>query len=109
MIEETPMIRQYKHLKCEAPLGSLLLFRLGDFFEAFGDDAVRLSAAFDVPCGLRGGVSMAGCLCDSFWELARRLTASGIVFVIAEEMESRAGSRLPRREIVRTVKGGPIE
>ena len=38
--ELTPMQRQYRAIKRELPPGSILMFRLGDFYEMFGEDAV---------------------------------------------------------------------
>ena len=39
---ETPLNRQYNQIKAKYP-GALLLFRVGDFYETFGEDAVRAS------------------------------------------------------------------
>lgn len=43
----TPMIRQYLHMKAENP-GYLLMYRMGDFYEMFFDDAERASQALDI-------------------------------------------------------------
>ena len=44
MAEElTPMQRQYRAIKRELPPGAILMFRLGDFYEMFGEDAVTAS------------------------------------------------------------------
>ena len=40
--ELTPMMRQYLALKREIPQGAILMFRLGDFYEMFGEDAALL-------------------------------------------------------------------
>ena len=41
MAEElTPMMRQYLRIKSEIPKGAILMFRLGDFYEMFGEDAI---------------------------------------------------------------------
>ena len=38
--EETPLMKQYHQIKAKHP-GALLLFRVGDFYETFGEDAVK--------------------------------------------------------------------
>ena len=40
--KETPLNRQYNQVKAKYP-GALLLFRVGDFYETFGEDAIRAS------------------------------------------------------------------
>lgn len=107
--EETPTIRQYKALKREAPEGSILLMLLGDFYEAFGEDAVRLSPIFGTTLTRRGGVPMTGCFRHSLDVRMHNKRAGGVVFAIVEAVEDpRPGSRLVRREIVRIVNGGEV-
>lgn len=45
--KETPLMRQYNHFKAQHP-GALLLFRVGDFYETFGQDAVIASKILDI-------------------------------------------------------------
>ena len=47
--ELTPMMRQYLAIKREVPAGAIVMFRLGDFYEMFGEDAI----APDVAAGIR--------------------------------------------------------
>ena len=44
---ETPLMRQYNQVKGRYP-GALLLFRVGDFYEAFGEDAIKASKILDI-------------------------------------------------------------
>lgn len=107
---EMPIMRQYKALKREAPVGSILLLSMGDFYEAFGEDAVRLAPRFDTPLSMRGGVPVTGCHRLSLDTRMRSKFAGGVVFAIAEAMEGRRShGRLLRREIVRIVNGGESE
>lgn len=46
-IKETPLMKQYNAIKAKHP-GALLLFRVGDFYETFGEDAVRASKILDI-------------------------------------------------------------
>lgn len=108
--DEMPIMRQYKALKREAPAGSILLLSMGDFYEAFGDDAMILSPRFDTPLSMRGGVPMTGCHRFSLDTRMHSRFAGGLVFAIAEVMEDRhSHGGLLRREIVRIVNGGESE
>ncbi|MGL4631744.1 MAG: hypothetical protein ACRCVT_11110, partial [Leadbetterella sp.] len=40
--KETPLAKQYNQIKAKYP-GAMLLFRVGDFYETFGDDAIKAS------------------------------------------------------------------
>lgn len=104
MKEEMPIMKQYKRMKSEAPVGSILLFKMGDFWEAFGEDAVRLSPIFGTTLTMRGGVPMTGCPNWSIDERMHSKFASGFVFALAEVAEFNKRG-IPRREIVRIVKG----
>ena len=44
---ETPLMKQYNAIKAKYP-GALLLFRVGDFYETFGEDAVTASKILDI-------------------------------------------------------------
>ena len=50
---DTPLMRQYHQLKQQHP-GALILFRVGDFYETFGDDAVAASRILDIVLTKRG-------------------------------------------------------
>ena len=41
----TPMMQQYFRIKTEVPQGAFVMFRLGDFYELFGEDAVKAAPA----------------------------------------------------------------
>jgi len=46
-IAETPLMRQYNTIKTKYP-DALLLFRVGDFYETFGEDAIKTSAILGI-------------------------------------------------------------
>lgn len=56
--EETPLMKQYNQVKAQYP-GALLLFRVGDFYETFGEDAIKTSKILDIVLTKRsnGGAS----------------------------------------------------
>jgi DNA mismatch repair protein MutS len=53
---ETPLMKQYNAIKAKYP-GALLLFRVGDFYETFGEDAVKASRVLDITLTKRGNGS----------------------------------------------------
>ena len=55
-VTETPLMKQYYQLKQQHP-GAVLLFRVGDFYETFGEDAVTASRILDITLTKRGGGS----------------------------------------------------
>ena len=46
-VKETPLMKQYNAVKAKYP-GALLLFRVGDFYETFGEDAIKASKTLDI-------------------------------------------------------------
>jgi DNA mismatch repair protein MutS len=53
---DTPLMKQYNAIKVKYP-GALLLFRVGDFYETFGEDAIRASKVLDITLTKRGNGS----------------------------------------------------
>ena len=56
--ELTPMMRQYLAMKREIPEGAILMFRLGDFYEMFAEDAQRASPVLGATLTQRNGMPM---------------------------------------------------
>ena len=54
----TPLMQQYNRVKADYP-EALLLFRVGDFYETFGDDAVKAADVLDIVLTKRGNGSAA--------------------------------------------------
>ena len=52
----TPLMQQYNRVKADYP-EALLLFRVGDFYETFGDDAVKAADVLDIVLTKRGNGS----------------------------------------------------
>ena len=53
---DTPLMKQYNAIKVKYP-GALLLFRVGDFYETFGEDAIKASKVLDITLTKRGNGS----------------------------------------------------
>ena len=56
----TPMMKQYLQAKAESPADSILLFRAGDFYEMFFEDALRAAPVLDLVLTHRAGNPMCG-------------------------------------------------
>lgn len=56
----TPMMTRYQSIKAALPKDSILLFRLGDFYEAFFEDAEIMAAHLDLTLTKRNGTPMCG-------------------------------------------------
>jgi len=102
----TPMMQQWHQCKQQAE-GQLLLFRMGDFYEAFYDDAVMLSQILEVTLTKRGEVPMSGIPWHSAEGYLQRLIEQGLRVAIAEQIEDPKQTKgLVKREIVRVVTPG---
>jgi DNA mismatch repair protein MutS len=116
---ETPMMVQYTALKREAG-DCLLLYRMGDFFELFFEDAKIAAQVLDIALTSRGEhegrpIPMCGVPVHSAEGYLARLIRAGCRVAIAEQVESpeearkRGGSKtLVRRDIVRFVTAGTL-
>ncbi|MBS0605216.1 MAG: DNA mismatch repair protein MutS [Verrucomicrobia bacterium] len=104
----SPMMAQWHACKKNAQ-DSILLFRLGDFYEAFYEDAVLLSKELDLTLTKRQDIPMAGVPFHASEGYIDKLVAKGYSIAIAEQMEDpRSVKGLVKREIVRVVTPGTI-
>ncbi len=109
------MLRQYQELKQQHP-GTLLFFRLGDFYELFFDDALTGSRELQITLTARhkesgNPVPMCGVPHHSAANYIARLVRKGYRVAICEQTEeARKTKKLVRREVVRIVTPGtPID
>lgn len=109
------MLRQYHELKQQHP-GTLLFFRLGDFYELFYDDAVTGSRELQITLTARhkergDPVPMCGVPHHSAASYIARLVRKGFRVAICEQTEAASkATKLVRREVVRIVTPGtPID
>ena len=104
----TPMMAQWQSCKDKAGT-SLLLFRMGDFYEAFYDDAETLAKVADVTLTQRQSTPMAGIPYHSAEGYIDKLVQAGICVAIAEQIEDpKAAKGLVKREIVRVITPGTL-
>jgi DNA mismatch repair protein MutS len=108
----TPLLDQYEGVKARYP-GHLVLFRVGDFYETFGDDARRLSKELDVVLTARSAdargerTPMAGVPYHAVETYLGRLVRKGYKVAICDQVEdARFAKGLVRREVTRVVTPG---
>ena len=107
-IATTPMMAQWEACKKEAK-EALLLFRLGDFYEAFHEDAKVLSKEANLTLTARQNIPMCGIPFHTADAYIDKLIAKGYKIAIAEQMEDPKNPKgLLKREISRIVTPGTI-
>ena len=111
----TPMVRQYQELKSQHP-GTLLFFRLGDFYELFFEDAVTGARELQITLTARhkekgDPIPMCGVPHHSAANYIAKLVRKGYRVAICEQTEDASKTKkLVRREVVRIVTPGtPID
>ncbi len=108
-IKLTPMMKQYQQSKNEIPDDAILLFRMGDFYEMFFEDASKASAIMNITLTKRGGVPMAGFPYHSLEKHLPILLKSGVKVAIAEQMEDpKLAKGLVKRQITRIITPGTV-
>jgi DNA mismatch repair protein MutS len=109
----TPMMRQYREWKRRYP-DYLLLFRLGDFYEAFHEDAAVAARTLDIALTSRqkgeGAIPMAGVPHHAVDTYIARLIRAGLKVAVCDQVEAAPpkGRQLIRREVVRLVTPGTV-
>ncbi|MCB1107146.1 MAG: DNA mismatch repair protein MutS, partial [Chlamydiia bacterium] len=108
LTKQSPMMAQWSACKQKAK-EALLLFRLGDFYEAFYDDAKNLSDAVDVTLTKRQGIPMSGVPAHAAEGYIEKLVEKGFLVAIAEQVEDpKMVKGLVKREVVRVVSPGTL-
>ncbi len=109
----TPMLRQYRQLKALYP-DAILLFRLGDFYEMFDEDAKIASRELELVLTSRRfsktvKLPMCGIPYHQLTTYIGKLIEKGYKIAIAEQMEQPGkGKRLVKREIIRVITPGTV-
>src|SRR6266851_10384337 len=107
----TPLMRQYHALKQQTP-GALLMFRLGDFYELFYEDAVTAARELEITLTARNKekgqpIPMCGVPHHSAENYITRLIQKGYRVAICDQVEDpRFAKKLVKREVTRIVTPG---
>ncbi|HEX8286872.1 MAG TPA: DNA mismatch repair protein MutS [Pyrinomonadaceae bacterium] len=111
MQNATPMLRQYLEIKKQYP-GTLLFFRLGDFYELFNEDAVTGARELEITLTARhkdskNPIPMCGVPHHSAANYIARLVKKGYRVAVCEQTEDAGkGVKLVKREVVRIITPG---
>ena len=101
-LEDTPMLRQYFSVKAQHP-EALLLYRVGDFYECYSDDAVTLSKVLGIVLtrrsnGEKGDTPMAGFPHHAIDTYLPKLVRSGYKVAVCDQLED---PKLVRNKLVK--------
>ena len=103
---ETPLMKQYYQIKSVHP-DAILLFRVGDFYETFGEDAVRSSSILGITLTSRAGSELAGFPYHSLDIYLPKLVKAGLRVAICEQLEDpKTVKGLVKRGITELVTPG---
>ncbi|WP_347881139.1 DNA mismatch repair protein MutS [Agrobacterium sp. GD03992] len=114
----TPMMEQYIEIKANNP-GSLLFYRMGDFYELFFDDAVEASRALGITLTKRGqhmghDIPMCGVPVHAADDYLQKLILRGYRVAVCEQVEDpaeakkRGSKSVVKRDVVRLVTPGTL-
>ncbi len=113
MAEYTPMMRQYFEIKNEYK-DSILMYRLGDFYEMFFDDARVASKVLEITltgrdCGQEERAPMCGVPFHSVDSYIAKLVENGYTVAICEQTEDPSAAKgIVKREVIRVITPGTI-
>lgn len=119
-VADSPVMRQYAALKAAHP-DALLMFRMGDFYELFGDDALAASATLQITLTRRrtaqdgdAGIPMCGVPYHAAEGYIGKLLQAGFTVALTEQTETpaqakaRGGKTLVSRDVVRIYTPGTL-
>ncbi len=111
-IPHTPMMQQYLRIKAEHP-DTLVLYRMGDFYELFFDDAVKAARLLDITLTTRGAsagqpIKMAGVPFHSLEQYLAKLVKAGESAVICEQIGEVTNKGPVERAVTRVITPGTL-
>ena len=102
------MMRQYQAMRRSLPTDVLLLYRLGDFYEMFFDDAKTAAAILNLTLTKRNNIPMCGVPHHAAEGYIQRLIREGKRVAIAEQTSDPIPGKLVEREISQVVTAGTV-
>jgi len=102
-------MKQYQEVKSEIPDDAILLFRLGDFYEMFFEDASRAAPLMGITLTKRAGIPMCGVPFHALDNYLPRLLEAGVKIAIAEQIEDpKLAKGIVKRAISRVITPGTV-
>ncbi|MDO9537398.1 MAG: DNA mismatch repair protein MutS [Thermoplasmata archaeon] len=111
--DDSPMMKQYKSIKSQYP-GTVVFFRMGDFYETFGDDAIITARVLDITLTARGHykgekMPLAGIPYHALDTYLHRMVKAGYKVAICEQIEDpKKAKGIVKRDVVRIVSPGTV-
>ncbi len=102
----TPMMQQYRRVKHQIPADALLLFRLGDFYEMFFDDAKTVAGLLNLTLTARNGVPMCGIPHHAAEGYIGKLLKHGRKVAICDQLEDAKPGKLVNRDVTQILSPG---
>ena len=104
----SPMMQQYQGIRRTLPPDTLLLFRLGDFYEMFFEDAKEASAILNVALTKRNGVPMCGVPYHAAEGYMAKLIRAGKRAAICDQVGEAIPGRIVQREVTQIISPGTV-
>jgi DNA mismatch repair protein MutS len=104
----TPMMQQYQRLRASVPPDTLLLFRLGDFYELFFDDAKEASGLLNLALTHRNSVPMCGMPYHAAQGYISKLIQAGRRVAICDQTSEPQPGKIVTREITQIITAGTV-
>src|SRR6059036_2514941 len=104
----TPMMQQYQRLRKSIPADTLLLFRLGDFYELFFEDAKEASALLNVALTKRNEVPMCGVPYHAAPSYIAKLIKAGRRVAICDQTSEPQPGKIVSRDITQIISAGTV-
>ncbi|HTS16212.1 MAG TPA: DNA mismatch repair protein MutS [Verrucomicrobiae bacterium] len=102
----TPMMQQYRRVKHQIPPDALLMFRLGDFYEMFLDDAKTASQLLNLALTSRNGMPMCGIPYHAAETYIGKLLRQGRKVAICDQLEDAKPGKLVNRDVTQILSPG---
>jgi DNA mismatch repair protein MutS len=104
----TPMMQQYRRLRGSISADTLLLFRLGDFYELFFEDAKEASVLLNVALTKRNGVPMCGVPYHAAQTYIAKLIKAGRRVAICDQTSEPQPGKIVSRDITQIISAGTV-
>ena len=104
----TPMMQQYQRLRGSVPADVLLLFRLGDFYELFFEDAKEAAGLLNVALTKRNGVPMCGVPYHAAQNYIAKLIKAGKRVAICDQTSEPQPGLIVTRDITQIISAGTV-
>src|SRR5213592_3898150 len=104
----TPMMQQYQRLRASVPADTLLLFRLGDFYELFFEDAKEASGLLNLALTHRNSVPMCGMPYHAAQGYVAKLIQAGRRVAICDQTSEPQPGKIVSRDITQIITAGTV-